>query len=406
MTLLKIPYGEGFLEGESQLNLRLMEPDWALALAPDGVNKAFPAARLSAFLSGKHRVALVVPDQTRPCGAPELLGLLAPLLEGKDATLVTANGLHPKMDRRVMEGLYGAEALTRWPLVQHDPDAADLVSLGQSPFGHEVLLNPAVAGAEAVITLSVVSLHYFAGFGGARKMLLPGVAGRASITLNHLMLIERPNPGPGYLEGNPLHEEMRWVEKFFAGRLFHLVVGLAEDGRIAALWGFEGGDGFEEACVWVREHHVAKLEKRFPFAVVSCGGHPKDINAIQTNKSFEFAHRAVERGGVILFLSACPQGVGSPHFLPWFRYAGNEAAWREALLDGYQVNGQTALAWHRKSRSHELWMITQLSDEAFGPLGGRRFASLQPALDELFARYGEAEGLLIPHAASVMPVVA
>jgi hypothetical protein len=96
--------------------------------------------------------------------------------------------------------------------------------------------------------------------------------------------------------------------------------------------------------------------------------------------------------------------VGSPHFLPWFRYAGNEQAWREALLGGYQVNGQTALAWHRKSRSHELWMITELPDEAFGPLGGRRFVSLQPALDELFARYGEVEGALIPHAASVMPL--
>jgi len=404
MAHLELPYGAGTLKAECRLNLRLLEPNWPAALTSAKVAELLPAAHLSSFLASRSRVAVVVPDQTRPCCAPELLALLAPLLEGKETVLVTANGLHPRMDPAATRHLYGEEALDRWPLIQHDPDAQDLVSLGTSPFGHEILLNPAVAGADAIVTLSVVSLHYFAGFGGARKMILPGVAGRASITANHLMLIERPNPGPGALEGNPLHEEMCWVEDRFRGRVFHLVVGLSEGGEIAAFWGFEDGRGFQEACDWVRKHHVAEVPRRFPFAVVSCGGHPKDINMIQSHKSLEFAHRAVERGGVILFLSACSQGVGSPHFLPWFRYAGDEAAWQDALLGRYQVNGQTALAWHRKSRSHELWMITELDDEAFEPLGARRFVSLQPAIDELAARFGDEEGLLIPHAASVMPI--
>ncbi len=325
-------------------------------------------------------------------------------------TLVTANGLHPEMSPASLLDLFGPEALERWPLVQHDPDSPEgLSEIGLSPYGHTVQINSFVAGAEAVIALSAVSIHYFAGFGGARKMLLPGTASRESISNNHRMVVSRGVPGPAILRGNPLHREMRWVEETFKGRLFHILVGLDRSNAPAALWGGEGGEPLQRATRWVRGHYEVPIRSRRPFAIASCGGMPKDINLIQTHKSLEFAHRAVEPGGVLLLASECPQGVGSKQFLPWFRFAdpgGGEAPWREALLRDYQVNGQTALAWYRKCRSREVWMVTDLPASITDPVGVRRLESLDEGLEDLERRFGRRHGWLIPHAAQVLPRVA
>ena len=237
---------------------------------------------------------------------------------------------------------------------------------------------------------------------------MPGVAARECITANHKMVISHGVPGAGNLKGNPLHAEMRWVERLFKDRLYHLVAGLDETFGIAALWGGRGTGPLLRAAGWLRRMQVVPLDRRYPYAVISCGGAPKDINLIQAHKSLEFAHRAVKPGGVILFVAACPQGAGSTQFLPWFRFAGKgggEAQWRKELLQNYQVNGQTALRWYMKSKNHQIWMITDLNGDDFAPLGARRITTLQEGLDLLERCYRGCEGILIPHAASVLPVV-
>lgn len=403
-----LPYDEGSLEGETRLPFCLVEPRWPSALASDALKRRFPAAELERFLRGKRRVTVLLPDQTRRCDAPVLLGLLAPLLSGKEVRLLTSNGIHPPMAPEVVEDLYGASALGRWPLTQHDPDDADnLADMGVSPFGNRVLLNRIAARADALIALSAISFHYFAGFGGGRKLLMPGVAARASLTANHKMVVSRGVPGPGILKGNPVHAEMLWVERQFRGRLFHLVTGLDERYRIAALFGGEGSAPLRRAGNWLKGMQSVALDRPRPSAVVSCGGSPKDINLIQAHKGLEFAHRAVEPGGVILFAAACTQGVGSSQFLPWFRFAkrGGEGLWKERLLQEYQVSGQTALRWHLKSKSHRIWMVTELPASDCAALGVRRLSSLQEGLDLLERDRPEGEGFLIPHATSVLPMV-
>lgn len=403
-----LPYGDGSLLGDTPLPLRLVEPRWPDALSSEALRSRFPESELSAFLRGKRRVTILLPDQTRRCDAPALLDLLAPLLRGRQIDLLTANGLHPPMAPNVLEGLYGEDALRRWPLTQHDPDdAQNLVDVGISPWGNRIRLSRTAVQADAVIALSAISFHYFAGFGGGRKLLMPGVAARESLTANHKMVVSLGVPGPGVLRGNPLHAEMRWVEGLFRGRLYHLVTGLDDRYGIAALFGGEGGAPLLRAARWLKSFQSVSLDHPRPFAVVSCGGTPKDINLIQAHKSLEFAHRAVAPGGVILFAASCTQGVGSSQFLPWFRFPGRdgEAHWKEALLHDYQVSGQTALRWHMKSKSHRIWMLTDLSDSDFGPLGAQRLSSLQQGLDLLGRNAPSGEGLLIPHAASVLPLV-
>jgi nickel-dependent lactate racemase len=404
-----LPYNDGSIEGETSLRLRVLEPRWPVALSAESLKTKFPSHDLRLFLAGRKRVTVLLPDQTRRCDARVLLGLLAPLLRDREVRLLTANGLHPPMGEKILHDLYGEESLRRWPLIQHDPDdEKGLVDVGVSPQGNRIRLNRVAVEADAILALSSISFHYFAGFGGGRKLLMPGVAARECITTNHKMVISHGVPGAGILRGNILHAEMRWVERLFRDRLFHLVAGLDEEFRIAALWGGEGPGPLLRSARWLRRMQAVPLDRRYPYGVISCGGAPKDINLIQAHKSLEFAHRAVEPGGVILFAAACPQGAGSKQFFPWFRFAGKgggEGRWRKELLKEYQVSGQTALRWHMKSKSHEIWMITDLNGDDFAPLGARRISTLQEGLDLLERRYQGREGTLIPHAGSVLPVV-
>lgn len=406
---ISLPYAEGSIHADTRLPLRLLEPRWPAPLSARELDRAFPETALRAFLRGRRRITILLPDQTRRCGASELLRRLAPLLKDRQVTLLTANGIHPPMPPGTLQGLYGKDNLERWPLVQHDADGeGHFADLGVSPLGNPIRVHRLAAEADAVLALSSISFHYFAGFGGGRKLLLPGVASRESLTANHRMVISRGVPGPGILRGNPLHAEMRWVEGRFRGRLFHLIAGLGADYRIAGLWGGRGGAPLLRAARWLRDHHAVRLEHRYPFAVISCGGAPKDINLIQAHKSLEFAHRAVEPGGILLFAAACAQGIGSSQFLRWFRFSGSgggEEAWKRELIRSYEVGGQTALRWHMKSRSHRVWMLTELSDADFLPLGATRLESLQEGLGGLAELCPGREGLLIPHAASVLPFV-
>ena len=401
-----LPYDSRTLTAKSRLSLEKLEPKWPRPLGADTLRGIFPLEAVRDFLSGRKKVTVIVPDQTRRCEAPLLLEMLEPALSGRKVTLLAANGLHPPMDEKTVQGLYGGRALSRWPLVQHDARAeTEMVHIGDSPAGNPIYLNRLVVEADALLALSSISLHYFAGFGGGRKMLLPGTAKRASIITNHQMVLTKGSPGPGRLAGNPLHREMAWVEKRFEGRLFHLITGLSDDFRLAALWGGEGSGPLRAAGRWVMKHHTASISRRYPFAVVSCGGTPKDINVIQAHKSLEFAHRAVRERGVIIFAAACPQGVGSKEFMSWFRFAERgERAWKDGLLNDYQVNGQTALAWSRKCRSHEVWMLTDLPADTADRLGVRRLSCLEEGIADLEKRFGESSGVFIPHAASVMPV--
>jgi lactate racemase len=403
---LELPYGHTSLKARCRLDLKLLEPRWPSRLDDVGFDRQFPRSSLRRFLSGRRRITIIVPDESRPCRAERLLSRMAPLLEGKEVTLLTANGIHPPMPEETLSLLYGRENVARWQVVQHDAGSSELVSLGTSPFGHDIRVNRLVKEADGIITISVANLHYFAGFGGGRKMIFPGVGARASITENHKMVVSRGTPGAGVLRGNPVHREFLWVQSRVRHKVYHLVAGLTADLDLSKLWGLEGGRCFNRCCDWVRRHHVVRLSEPFDFAVASCGGFPKDINLVQAHKSLEFAYRSVKPGGVILFLAACPKGAGSRQFLPWFRFGPDLDAWKQALLDDYQVNGQTALAWQRKCMSHEVWMVSDLPEEVMRRLPVRPFRGLAPAIEALEKRFGRTRGLLIPHAAFVMPVLA
>lgn len=373
---LEIRYGRG--------TLPLALPGRAIRLEvreqPQIITPGLFAERLSGFLR-RHpldlaRPALVVADKTRLCGYAEYLPTLVRVLEAhgmrpESLAVIIAYGTHPRQSDEECRRAYG-ELYDRLHFVHHDCREDVFAELGTTARGVPIRLRRDLLEASAVITMGAVSHHYFAGYGGGRKLVFPGCGERHAIYANHALYLDREggriSPGcqPGQFAGNPLAEDLFEIEERLPASLaIHGI--LDARGILCDLLVGRGRQDFLAACAI---HNAACAAKAPPcdLVIASCGGFPKDINFIQSHKAVHNAAMFVQDGGLLLLYAECRDGVGSTTFLPWFELGGFARAFRR-LADNYEGNGGTALATMTKTARIRIGLVTGL-DEAICRLIG------------------------------------
>ena len=373
------------------------------------------ASTLAGFRPGE-KVVIVTSDVTRPTGSELYLPLLVDRLNGagipdSDIEIVVALGIHRKQTeaehRRIVGELYG-----RITVVDHDcDDPGALVYLGETARGIPVEVNRRVAEAGRLILTGAVTFHYFAGFGGGRKSLLPGVSSRRSCMASHFALLNEgdgngrhPKAVAGNLEGNPVHEAL---EEACAMRPpdFILNTVLSPDKRIAAVFAGDWRLAHQEGCRFYADAFAQPIAEQGDLVVVSCGGYPKDINLIQAHKSMEYASRALKPGGVMILLAKCRDGYGNATFFDWFSYPGCREL-ESALRKRYEINGQTAWSVKEKAERFRIILVSALPAAEVATMGMTPAADLQQALElarpMLPADFG---AYLIPQGGLVLPVL-
>jgi nickel-dependent lactate racemase len=345
------------------------------------VDTAVFRQRVRAFLDAAgldlRRPAVVVADKTRLCGYPTYLPVLLAELLGKGApedglTIYIAYGTHGRQSEIECRSVYG-EVYERFHWVHHAcKDRSLFVQLGQTRRGTPVRLRADMLHATCLITFGAISHHYFAGFGGGRKLIFPGLGEREAIYANHGLFLDHGRRAlsagcrPGQITGNPLAVDLAEVARFKPADLaVHAI--LDSHGRVCDLSVGRGEDHFEEAC---RRHAVHCEAGGGPFAQVlaSCGGAPKDINFIQSHKAVHNAAAFVADGGRLIVLARCPDGIGSGTFLPWFGLGGFQPAF-ERLAQGYVGNGGTALAMMEKTRRIRIALVTDMNESEVLAMG-------------------------------------
>ena len=158
-------------------------------------------------------------------------------------------------------------------------------------------------------------------------------------------------------------------------------------------------------CDMVRDLFQIRLERPADLAVVSCGGDPKDINFIQSQKALDYGCRAIREGGTIILLAACPDGFGYPTFFDWFRYQDLDE-FEAALRANYQINGQTAHATLSKARRFRVILISELTAEQTETMGMTKAEDLQSALNLALPQLDpNARIVVIPDGGMVLPTV-
>lgn len=369
---------------------------------------------LDTFQRGE-RVVIVTSDITRYTGSEVYLPLLVERVNARgvrddDIEIVIALGIHRRQTPHEHAKIAGPLA-GRIRVADHDcDDPGKLVYLGKTSGGVAVEVNRSVAEADRVILTGTIGFHYFAGFGGGRKAILPGVASRASCMASHFAVLN-PEPGSGKnshavtgnLEGNPVHQAMVEACAMVEPDLLLNTV-LAPDKTIIAAFAGDWREAFAAGCRFYAERFSHPLAERADLVVVSCGGFPKDINFIQAHKSMEYGSQALKEGGVMVLLAECRDGYGNATFHNWFRFR-ELAAFEAELRKNYEINGQTAYSTLQKAQRFRVILVSKLPPAEVAAMGMTAAASLDEALARAEAMLpSDYTAYVIPEGGSVLPV--
>jgi len=371
---------------------------------------------ISDFAAGD-KVVIVTSDITRYTASEIYLPLLVERLNRQGIPdsaieILIALGIHRKQSDHEHQKIVGP-LHKRVRVFDHDCDhQPGLAYIGKTSNGIEVNINRHAVEADRLILTGVIGFHYFAGFGGGRKSVLPGIASRQSCMASHFAVLN-PRPGSGKnplattgnLEGNPVHQAMLEACAM-AEPDFILNTVLAADKSIMAAFGGHWRTAHEEGCRYYRERFSFPISAKADLVIVSCGGYPKDINLIQAHKSMEYASQALREGGVMIFLAECRDGFGNDTFFSWFRHKRLEE-FEAALRDQYEINGQTAYSILHKALRFRIILVSRFSAQQVEAMGMIPAESLDAALG-IAERLLPAEwrALVMPEGGSLLPVSA
>jgi nickel-dependent lactate racemase len=326
-------------------------------------------------------VAVVVADKTRLCGYPEILPWIIETFNRlgiKDRQLVfhIAYGTHQRQSDEECLRCYG-ETYRKYRFIHHDCEAPGMfVSLGETSRGTRVRIRRDVLESALILTAGAVSHHYFAGYGGGRKLLFPGVAEKTSIYANHGLFLDRdkqrlaPGCWPGNLKGNPIAEDLKEIHDLLPP--YCSIHALLNSRGFPARYTFgKTYQDFLAACAQVDSCYTISTTGQYRLVVCSAGGYPKDINMLQAHKTIYNAANLVQGGGTLVVFAECREGVGSATFLPYFQMGGRQEAFRQ-LAKNYTGNGGTALAMMEKTGRIRVLLVTALEDDVCRLIGTQR----------------------------------
>ena len=273
---------------------------------------------LSALAKGKDKIVIIASDHTRPVPSKLIIPpMLQQLRQGNpdaDITILIATGCHRGTTREELVQKFGADIVQNEKIYIHDCDERDmLVNIGTLPSGSACEINRLAYEADLLVAEGFIEPHFFAGFSGGRKSVLPGIAGRSTVLGNHCSeFIAHPSARTGILENNPLHIDMLWAAKTAKLAYIVNVVLNAEKEVIYAV----AGDA--EAAHKAGTDFLSGLcqAEAIPAdtVITTNGGYPLDQNVYQAVKGMTAAEATVKQGGVIIMLARCNDGIGGDHF--------------------------------------------------------------------------------------------
>jgi lactate racemase len=361
-----------------------------LAVVAEALDHPVDAPPLAEAARGRERVAIVVPDPTRPSAARTyLLPVLARLaragLGPARIHVVVARGIHPAAPRDEVEALVGPEVMAALRPVQSAPESPEWnTSLGRDPDLGDVRIHRVVADAGLVVLTGPVAPHHLAGFGGGPKALVPGVAERDTVLAAHRLTLDSlvsPDgsllPAGGRMESNPFRAALLRVARDF-GKCWLLNVVVGADRAIVDAAAGEVGAAHEEAARrWTAACGTGAPE---PCDLVVVGAaSPRADDLIQAHKALLAALPWAKPGAPIVWLARAPKGPGHPDFLPWFE-AGRLDRHLAALRRAFHPYGLTAYSVRRAAKDHPVHVVSEVSPDITRGMGLLPFADAPAAL--------------------------
>ena len=351
------------------------------------------------------KIAIITSDITRPMPTgkvmPALLDeLYAAGARKEDITLVFALGSHRKHTPEEQKKLAGERA---WQEIQCvDSDPTDCVRMGITSAGTPVDITRVVAEADRRICLGNIEYHYFAGYSGGAKAIMPGVSTREAIQANHSMMI-RPEACAGALGTNPLRMDIEEAGAI-CGIDFIVNVVLGEHKEILKAVAGDVTAAHRAGCAFLDTLYLKELPQAADIVLVSQGGAPKDLNLYQTQKALDNARHAVKPGGVIILIGSCKEGLGEKVFEAWMTGSPSPEAMIERIGREFQLGGHKAAAIAMTLQKAEVDLISELDPDFVRSMFLTPMPDAQTALNRAMEKLGpDSTVLAMPFGGSTLP---
>lgn len=413
MTTFELAYGQrtvtievpsknlaGVLEGKPTLRIPLRQAFDEAWSDPIGIGD--PA---EIFKPGE-RVVVVITDHTRPTPTREIFPLLwekiRAIVAVEDLTLLVATGTHRAPTDPELEAMLG-NLCREFRVLIHDCDE-DVVEVGTSSLGTPIIVNRELVEADRIVSIGHIGMHYYAGYSGGRKNVVPGVAGRSTIEGNHAHLTD-PRSTACVYAGNPISEEMVEASRM-VGYDFIVDVVLSSDGAVAKVVVGEPEAAHAVGRAFWDEHFQVPFCEPYDVVIASAGGHPKDINLYQAYKGQYNAMKAVRDGGILFLVAACPNGIGHPVFTEWIERSDSpEGVFAIYEEEGFRLGGHKAVYHAQDLKRAAIYLRSELDEATV-----RQFY-MEPTINEAAVfdaarnRFGDDYRVLVmPHANDTFPV--
>lgn len=363
--------------------------------------------RLRDKVKAGQKVVIVTSDISRPLPSYRILpALLEELNAGgvtdEDITLVFALGSHRKHTEEEKIKLAGNEAYGRIRCIDSDPE--DCVHLGVTKAGTPVDITRSVAEADFRICLGNIEFHYFAGYSGGAKAIMPGVSTPMAIQANHSMMVS-PDACAGKLLGNPIRAD---IEEAGAICGIDYIVNAVLDEHKNIVFAVAGDvtKAHRVGCEYLDRMYRKPIPEKADIVIVSQGGAPKDANLYQTQKALDNAKHAVKKGGTIILIGACPEGLGSRKFEEWLTTAETPHSMVERIHEKFELGGHKAAAIGMVLENADIDFVSEMDPDFVRSIFLNPRNSAQEALDAALKKYGpDATVLAMPFGGATLPIV-
>lgn len=362
---------------------------------------------LSDIVSKGESICIITSDITRPC--PSHI-LLPPIIEElqeagvspDDITVVFGLGSHRRHtedEKRILVGDYVYELVHT---VDSDPE--DTVFLGNTSRGTPVNITSVVAQADRRICLGNIEMHYFAGYSGGGKAIMPGVSDRAAIQANHSKMVEETSKA-GDISSNNVRLDIEEAADI-CGIDFILNVVLDEEKTIVKAVAGDHRAAHRVGCEFLDSLYKIRLPELADIVIATPGGFPKDINIYQAQKSLDNAQHAVKNGGIIILVADCSEGFGEHVFEEWLTEAPTSESLIERIQNEFRLGGHKAAAIAMVLKKCDVFFVSNLNFDIAAKTFMKPYDNVQKALDDALEATGDnAKIIIMPHAGSTLPYI-
>ncbi|MEI6601965.1 MAG: nickel-dependent lactate racemase [Clostridia bacterium] len=373
----------------------------------DAIRNPIGTPVLREIIQPGETIAIITSDITRPMPSKLVLPILLDELKlaganEKDITIVFALGCHRKHTDDEMKTLVGEDVFSKIKCVDGDMD--DCINLGTTSFGTPIDVARPVAEADRVICLGNIEYHYFAGYSGGAKAVMPGVSSRAAIQSNHSQMVQEA-AATGVIEGNPVRND---IEEFIQHAPIDFIVNVVLDETKNIVFAVAGDfiKAHRVGCTFLDTMYKVEIPGKADIVITTPGGYPKDINLYQAQKALDNAKTAVKDGGIIILVAACNEFLGEHVFEKWYNEAKCPADLIQRVQENFELGGHKAAAIAMILERARIFLVSDMQDDFVRTLFMEPYKTIDQAISAAIADKGkDAQITVMPYGGSTLPYI-